>query len=310
MTDGVAYLSATAGTEQTVTALIVTFNRCEMLREAVRAVLAQSHPVKRLIIVDNASTDGTSAMLAQAGYLADSRVDYRQMTTNTGGAGGFAMGLAAARDDTDAGWFWVMDDDVAPRPDCLAKLLEHTGRSECLHPLVVYEDGTEHLWEHILDPATTHQAGLENRSFANGRDWCVVNSACFEGMLVSRRILEAVGLPRAELFVYGDDNLFGFQASFHTDVIYVRRAVLDKRIKPNKDHRPFRIYYDVRNRFLIQHLMRPYYRANGGHRALFLGFMALYTLNAVVRPLRWAKVRAAGEAWSDGLRGLSGRRRY
>ena len=48
------------------------------------------------------------------------------LATNTGGAGGFHAGLAAAI-DADADLVWLMDDDGLPPPDCLAGLLEHDG---------------------------------------------------------------------------------------------------------------------------------------------------------------------------------------
>lgn len=44
-----------------VHAVVVTYNRKKLLEECVNAVLKQSYPVDKLIIIDNNSTDGTEA---------------------------------------------------------------------------------------------------------------------------------------------------------------------------------------------------------------------------------------------------------
>jgi rhamnopyranosyl-N-acetylglucosaminyl-diphospho-decaprenol beta-1,3/1,4-galactofuranosyltransferase len=293
-----------------VTAVLVTFNRCQYLVGCITAVLSQTYVPGRLVIVDNASTDGTWELLKSHGYLDHPSISYHRLSKNTGGAGGFNFGLEWASAETQADWFWVMDDDVSPRSDCLEQLLVHQDKSECIHPLVVYEDGTEHEWEHILNPGSTHQIGLENRSFKQGKDWCAVNTACFEGMLVSRRILNVVGLPRKEFFVSGDDNLFGYLANMYTNVIYVRKAVLNKKIKPGPDRSPFKIYYDIRNRFILRSFLRSHHRHTAFDTMSFGLFVSLYAANSTIRPFRYAKARAAALALLDGIRGVSGRMRY
>ena len=42
----------------TVSAVIATFNRAPELREALSRLLAQSHPVAEILVVDDGSTDG------------------------------------------------------------------------------------------------------------------------------------------------------------------------------------------------------------------------------------------------------------
>src|SRR6266508_948798 len=50
--------------EPSVAAVVVTFNRAELLRCALTALAAQSRPVDEIVVVDNASSDGTAQMLA------------------------------------------------------------------------------------------------------------------------------------------------------------------------------------------------------------------------------------------------------
>jgi len=48
-----------------ITVLVVTYNRKELLRNCLAALLAQTAKVEHLVIVDNASTDGTAEWLRE-----------------------------------------------------------------------------------------------------------------------------------------------------------------------------------------------------------------------------------------------------
>ena len=101
-----------------VIAVVVTYNRRDLLLESLAAVLAQTRAPDQVIVVDNASEDGTAAAVRDqfpAVHLAELR-------RNSGGAGGFAGGMALALAD-GADLIWLMDDDTVPEPGALAALL-------------------------------------------------------------------------------------------------------------------------------------------------------------------------------------------
>ncbi len=90
--------AATGGSPRVI-AVMVTYNRQQLLLEALAAVLAQSRAPDSVIVVDNASTDGTAA--AVRAQFPSVRV--AGLARNTGGAGGFAYGMALALDgDADS----------------------------------------------------------------------------------------------------------------------------------------------------------------------------------------------------------------
>ncbi|WP_377321494.1 glycosyltransferase [Pimelobacter simplex] len=106
-----------------VQAVIVTFNRLAMLQRLVPR-LREVTGLERILVVDNASTDGTGEWLAS---LDDPLVVHETLATNTGGAGGFHHGLGwAVREGADL--VWLMDDDGLPAPDCLDLLLDRVER--------------------------------------------------------------------------------------------------------------------------------------------------------------------------------------
>lgn len=91
-----------------VIAVVVTYNRLELLKRNLSCLRRQTVPLTTLVVVDNGSTDGTGAWL-------DEQEDVKTIhQTNVGGAGGFYTGMEYAR-RADADWIWCMDDDVFPR---------------------------------------------------------------------------------------------------------------------------------------------------------------------------------------------------
>ena len=105
-----------------VNAVIVTFNRKELLERCIQAILNQTYSVKNIVIIDNASTDGTDKLLKELDYLDNEKILYRRLSTNIGGAGGFHEGMKFAH-SLRQDWCWIMDDDVIPATDCLEELV-------------------------------------------------------------------------------------------------------------------------------------------------------------------------------------------
>ena len=97
------------GEERQVSAVVVAYNRAKLLRECLDAIAAQTRPVQRVIVIDNASTDD-SAHIAQQHPVVDRVIP---LSENTGGAGGFCAGIAHAlayKELESQDFIWIMDD--------------------------------------------------------------------------------------------------------------------------------------------------------------------------------------------------------
>ena len=132
--------------EASVSAVIVTYNRKVLLERCLSAVLGQTRAPDRVIVVDNASTDGTEAHLRNLGLLDIHTVVYVRLTENTGGAGGFFEGTKRAYED-GCSHCWLMDDDGVPDEDCLERLLRVMD-GEKIHyaaPNLIADDGKSHF---------------------------------------------------------------------------------------------------------------------------------------------------------------------
>lgn len=187
----------TAADGRRIVAVVVTYNRVELLQRLL-ARLRDIPELDEVLVVDNASTDGTG------GWLADQPVPSRTLATNSGGAGGFHDGLAWAV-ERGADLVWLMDDDGLPDADCLARLLEHQDL-DFWGPVVVDENDADRLVFPIRLPGgtrTVRQLADVRSAATEGLIRDVVIP--FNGVLVTRALVERIGLPRAEFFIWGDD---------------------------------------------------------------------------------------------------------
>lgn len=198
------------GSYDHVAAVVVTWNRIDLLKQALAAIEGQTRPVDLLIVVDNASTDGTGAYLAERSWSVPHVVF--SLTENTGGAGGFARGLDEAVRCGHAAW--LLDDDGIPAPDALAVMIEDaaevaaaTGREPAFAcSAVEWSDGSAHVGNVPKPWSYWSQSAL-----ATGRAVVDVRTASFVSVLVPPEHARGVGLPYAEYHKWYDDAEYTFR---------------------------------------------------------------------------------------------------
>jgi len=197
---------------QDVAAVIVTYNRLSKLKTVLASVLGQTHAPRWVVVVNNASTDGTAEYLA--GDPFPGALDVVTLETNTGGAGGFATGMRRAY-DLGADYVWIMDDDCYPEEAALDRLI--VGFEEAVSELggdvpfscsvVKYVDGT--ICE-MNNPVPTWDWG---RLWVKGQQSVMVRTCSFVSVLFPRWVLERYGLPYSEYFIWFDDHEYTLRTS-------------------------------------------------------------------------------------------------
>ncbi|WP_119303677.1 glycosyltransferase family 2 protein [Dongia deserti] len=188
-------------------AVIVTFNRAELLRRCLSCVFAQSRHCDRVIVIDNCSSDGTSEMLRRE--WAD-RVEVHTLPDNLGAAGGFNAGIRIAY-QRGADFVWVMDDDVLPSQDALAKLIEADQflANSGIAPAFVLSAAWAEDGSPINVPKINTRpgaSGYESWPRFLDRKIVPVTRATFVSILLPRAVIQEYGLPLAQMFIWGEDS--------------------------------------------------------------------------------------------------------
>lgn len=241
---------------ESVAVVVVTYNRADLLERMLAGLAALERQPDLVVVVDNASTDHTRDVLAQA---PNPNLVAIHTTENLGGAGGFHLGVKAAY-EKGADRMWLMDDDVVPAPDCLTRLLEVDG--SCL--IAVREDRAGALVEKaairfdlrnplaIRPKTATIETTYGSRSAMPAL--VEVENMAFEGFLVRREVIDEIGLPDPSYFIFYDDVDFAVRArrAGHR-ILAVRDAVLVRQLDFDQQHdlAGWKGYYMYRNLFAV-----------------------------------------------------------
>jgi rhamnopyranosyl-N-acetylglucosaminyl-diphospho-decaprenol beta-1,3/1,4-galactofuranosyltransferase len=293
--------------------VVVTYNRLDLLQRLVKA-LSDVPDLDEVLVIDNASTDGTGDWLAG---LDGDRVMARTLERNTGGAGGFHDGLAWAA-ERGADLVWLMDDDGLPEPDCLSLLLARAGELDFWGPVVVDQTDPERLVFPIRLPGGTrvvHALSDVRRAADDGLIRGIVIP--FNGVLVTRELVERIGLPRAEFFIWGDDHEYRLRAERagarvatvvdarvrHPSVGALGTPMAFGRTTYNDTPSDLKHYCMARNNLVN---LREY---GGNLHALAFVAKTLWFYSFTRRDL--GRIRLSVRAWRDALRGdFTGHERY
>ena len=242
--------------EESVAVVVVTYNRAELLGRMLDGLAAQTRPPDAVYVIDNASADHTATILA---HRHDLPLQVTTTPENLGGAGGFHLGVRQAYDGGHDR-IWLMDDDVVPAPDCLEVLLGHD--EACL--LTVREDTSGRLVEKaatrfdLSNPlAIRPKTGMVETDYvdrARMPELVEVENVPFEGFIVRREVIDAVGLPDPSFFIFYDDVDFAVRARRAGYRIWaVRDAVLVRQLDFDQQHdlSGWKGFYMYRNLFVV-----------------------------------------------------------
>jgi GT2 family glycosyltransferase len=267
-----------------VFAIVVTYNRKALLQECLAALGAQTHAPDRIIVVDNASTDGTADLVRDE----HPEAELLAMRENQGGAGGFHEGLKAAH-AAGAEWIWLMDDDTIPTPDALAQLLRAPAAMDglpspaLLASKVVWTDGSLHPMNYPgfrRDDPELFVTSCE-------RGVLPMRAATFVSLLVHRSAIDDHGLPLKHFFIWSDDIEYTARITRHRAGYLVPDSVVLHKTKTAYTavtDTGGRFYYHVRNSL---YMLRG--QAWSKREKLSLIWFLGFTTNAYLRNNRFSR---------------------
>jgi GT2 family glycosyltransferase len=294
-----------------IAAVVVTYNRVALLKDCIAALLAQTYPPSIILVINNASSDGTSAYLDMLAKERTHEVSIANLAENTGGAGGFSEGLQLASSNGTA-WAWMMDDDAAPHPSALEELMK-----VATDPRNVYGSAAVCRDRTAWTITGTKPAARKIEKVADLPDQAEVEFLPFLGILVHCSMVEKIGLPDAGFFIAADDVEYCLRARrAGAKVIIAGRSHIEhprtqRQVKRVLGHdiaylslAPWKRYYDTRNRLLVAH---KYYGLRLLTETIPGSFVRLF---AALRfePRKGAQLWAWCCGMFDGLLGIKGKR--
>jgi len=296
-----------------IIAIVVTFNRKKFLLQCLKAIYNQTCKISKIIVVDNASTDGTYEYLINNNFLSSAKLKYIRLNRNLGGSGGFFYGIKFAM-DLGAEWIWMMDDDALPDKDALKELsyiaknpMNIYGSTPCWKDELSWgvkirlKDGSKKYIEKLQDMA--HETEVEFIPFL--------------GIYVHRQMIKKIGYPEKDFFIAADDVEYTLRAKkAGSKLIQAGKSYI---IHPPSSRYQIKIlgntiyclklpawkrYYDTRNRILIA-------RKHYGYRLItetFPGLLVRFFGTLIYEPRKGIQSWAFLAGFIDGILGKKGYR--
>lgn len=270
--------------------VIVTYNKAQQLEALLSGLAVQTLKPNEVIVIDNASDDNTAEVVARSCIP----VRYVHNSANLGSAGGFKDGMRLACKSND--FIWVLDDDVRVAPSALEMAV---AGMEGLIPSG--NVGAVRSW---------------------GKSVCTFNTPkktggfAWRGTLFRREAVEAIGLPRSDYFLYGEDMEYSWRMVKKGYSIYwipnslVIEDPTTAKMKLNlfgnqriihKD--PYRLYYANRNQINV---LLEYRDIKGIVTTLLYSIKAILLFGIIERCHSFERIKAIILGMWDGFNGRLG----
>ncbi|MBE7473836.1 MAG: glycosyltransferase family 2 protein [Anaerolineales bacterium] len=268
-------------------AVIVTWNkRAEVLR-CIESVMASTHPLAAIVVVDNASTDDTAATIRERfGQTVHLVVN----SSNKGGSGGFYEGIAAAL-KYQPEYLWLLDNDVIVAPDALSQLLRVAAeepQAGIVGSKVYFAQAPQVIWS--MGARVNHQRAkisiVGDKVHDEGQfDQLIeVDYVPLCSMLLAVQVIHAIGSVDPAYFVYCDDLDFctrAKQAGFR--VLNAPGSIVWHDITLNSNRMsPFALYYYTRN--YIYYFLKF---APAGYRLVTAIWLLVFMLKRLLATVRY-----------------------
>ena len=237
-----------------VCAVVVTYNRKNLLIECLESLKSQSRPLEGIYLIDNASSDGTSELLVEHGYIKELpsnyhenwnkcynlkstvngkniKFNYVRLSENTGGAGGFHEGVKRAYED-GYDWLWLMDDDAEPLNDALEQLSNYFDEKNvsALSSVVKTTDNqiiSGHRGYFDFKSLTNYKIVRSlPLSLIDKNNALKIDAISFVGVLINRKAIKKVGFPKKEFFVYGDDYEYSIRLRSVGEILLISKSTI------------------------------------------------------------------------------------
>tara|TARA_B110001450_G_C17603176_1_gene473888 strand:+ start:202 stop:1158 length:957 start_codon:yes stop_codon:yes gene_type:complete len=266
-----------------ITAIIVTYaDRFNLLEQVVRTCFKSG--VSSIVIVDNDSHKNSKNQLRTLLEYNDN-ITVVWNTSNLGSAKAYKQGLYEAKNIDKCDYIWLLDDDNKPKEKALEILKNYWIRKpKDVLALLSFRPDREQYKQAILQNDPNLVLGTKNsfsgfhltqkfsRFFSqkalpdNKKVVGEIAYAPYGGMFFHKSIIDEIGYPNEDYFLYSDDHDWSYRITKANKKIYLvlnsviddidsSWGLIDKNITTFtkiKKGPALRVYYNVRNRMLFE----------------------------------------------------------
>lgn len=249
------------GGKMDIGVVLVTFNRIDKLKIALKKYESQIKKPKYIIVVNNNSTDGTFELLKE---WKEERAKFEKyvinLEKNVGGSGGFYAGLKEGM-NFDAEWIWVADDDAYPEEDALSKIEDFYDKNN-----IKDRDDVAAICATVINHGQVdvgHRRRIET-SFLKVKDFttdpkeysdnkCIeINVFSYVGSVMNKQHLKKAGLTDKDLFIFCDDTEHSYRLSKTGKIFCLSDSKVVHDSVPMKDgYINWKEYYMLRNKLFF-----------------------------------------------------------
>jgi GT2 family glycosyltransferase len=238
---------------ESVCAVIVTYNRKTLLLECLESLRKQTRPLQGIYLIDNASKDGTPELLLEKGYITEPppkelnepwekeftiqnltdgstiRFHYVRMHENTGGAGGFYEGVKRGY-EKGYDWLWLMDDDAEPKEDALEEAAKYF-HIDCVAVANLLLDRTYQILRYsrgYLDCSISPGVIVKPLSpdSYEGKETIEIDFASFVGLIVKKEGIRKAGYPNKYFYIYFDDVEYCLRLKTFGKILLITKSLI------------------------------------------------------------------------------------
>ncbi len=261
-------------TSALVSAIIVNWNGLKYIRECIDSILCQTYPAVEIILIDNASSDGSADYVVK-NYPA---VKVIRSERNLGFAGGTNLGIKEAKGDLIA----LFNQDAVAERTWLEKLVNTASSSEDIGGVA----GKTYYWDHKdkifctwakVDP---YKALAYN--FTDERPMADVDYLPGCAMVIKRKALDEIGLLDADYFLYFEETDWcarAIRAGYR--LVYVPDAIAWHVVSGSISDPYDKLAYITRNR--IRFALKNY---DLSYIPLFIGEFIGETIDEMIKGIR------------------------
>lgn len=235
---------------ENIIALIVTYNRINFLKKSLEIYKNMRIKPKKILIVDNFSSDGTKEFLEK--WMNEKEKVEKEVVflkENIGGSGGFYTGLKLILDkySKDYEWVYISDDDAFPKLDLFEKF-----------SLIKKEDNVGAICAKIINNGNVdvgHRRKIDKNfeerpidEIEYKKESFLVNLFSYVGTFISIKCLKKVGLPEKEYFIWYDDTEHSYRVNKEYRILCY--PILEVEHNTGKENLGFswKTYYGIRNK--------------------------------------------------------------